>query len=320
VTPANPPAGSSADREIVATRVFDAPRELVWKLWTDPHHVAQWWGPNGFTSTIQEMDVRPGGAWRLIMHGPDGTDYPNKSVYVEVVRPERLVYDHVSGPQFRATATFLEEGGKTRVTMRMVFESAALRDRVAKEFGAVEGLRQTLGRLGEQISRSGPASGEFVISRVFDLPREKMFELWTNRDHLMRWFGPKGFTMPEAKLDFRPGGMFLYHLRSPDGHDLWGKFAYREISQTERMVWVNSFSDENAGVTRHPFSGEWPLELLTTVTFADLRGKTLVTVRWSPLNPTPAERKTFDCGHGSMQMGSTGTFEQLAEYTAKAND
>ena len=315
---ANDPAGSSADREIVATRVFDAPRELVWKLWTDPHHVARWWGPNGFTSTIQEMDVRPGGVWRLVMHGPDGTDYPNRSVYVEVVKPERLVYDHVSGPHFRATATFVEEGGKTKVTMRMVFESKDLRDKVAKEFGAVEGLSQTLGRLGEQLPRSGPASGEFVISRVFDLPREKMFKLWTERDHLMQWFGPKGVTMPYAKLDFRPGGMLHYRMRTPDGHDIWGRFAYREIAPPERIVSVNSFSDESAGLTRHPGNAMWPLELLTTVTFGDLQGRTLVTVRWVPLNVTEAERKTFDAGHGSMQMGWTGTFEQLAGYVPKA--
>src|SRR3954464_6974153 len=148
----NPERNDSADREIVAVRVFDAPRELVWKLWTDPHHVAQWWGPNGFTNTIHEMDVRPGGVWRFVMHGPDGVDYQNKIVYVEVARPERLVYSHVSGPAFEMTVTFTEEGGKTRVTAHMLFESAELRDKVAKDFGAVEGLNQTLDRLGEQLA------------------------------------------------------------------------------------------------------------------------------------------------------------------------
>jgi len=80
-------AHAASDREIVTTRVVDAPRELVFRAWTEPEHVGQWWGPNGFTSTIQEMDVRPGGVWRLVMHGPDGTDYPNESIYLEVVRP-----------------------------------------------------------------------------------------------------------------------------------------------------------------------------------------------------------------------------------------
>jgi uncharacterized protein YndB with AHSA1/START domain len=78
-------------------------------MWTDPNHVAQWWGPKGFTNTIHEMDVRPGGVWRFVMHGPDGVDYQNKIVFIEVVKPERLVYDHVSGPKFHVTVTFTEQ-------------------------------------------------------------------------------------------------------------------------------------------------------------------------------------------------------------------
>jgi uncharacterized protein YndB with AHSA1/START domain len=145
-------AAGSTDCHIVATRLLDAPRELVWKTWTDPKHVASWWGPKGFASTIQEMDVRPGGIWRLVMHGPDGRNYPNKSVYVEVVKPQLLVFDHISGPQFRFCATFIAEGDQTRVTVRMLFPSAALRDKTAKEFGAVEGLNQTLEGLAHHLS------------------------------------------------------------------------------------------------------------------------------------------------------------------------
>jgi uncharacterized protein YndB with AHSA1/START domain len=309
---------SNADREIVATRVFDAPRELVFEMWTDPVHVAQWWGPNGFTNSIQEMDVRAGGAWRLVMHGPDGTDYPNKSVYVEVVRPQRIVYDHVSGPKFRMTATFDEEpGNKTRLTVRMVFETAALRDKTATEFGAVDGLKQTLGRLGEKLAGTAPADRPFIISRSFDVPRERMFRVWTTRDHLMKWFGPKGVTMPQAKLDLRPGGTLHYQMKTPDGHVMWGKFVYKEITPPQRLVWVNSFSDEHGGVTRHPGADAWPLEMLTDVTFDEFEpGRTTVTVRWTPINPTPAERTTFDAGRGSMNMGWSGTFEQLAAYLA----
>ena len=152
---------ATADREIAMTRVFDAPRELVFAAWTDPHHVAQWWGPDGFTNTIDEMDVRPGGTWRFVMHGPDGTDYKNESIYDEVVKPERLVYNHISAPRFQMTATFEPAGGaddageKTRLTVRMRFETAALRDQVALKFGAVEGLGQTLGRLAGYLPQMG---------------------------------------------------------------------------------------------------------------------------------------------------------------------
>ncbi len=144
-------AAGSGDRHIVASRLVDAPRELVWKSWTKPEHVAQWWGPKGFTNTIQEMDVRPGGLWRLTMHGPDGTDYPNESVYVEVVPPQFLAYDHRT-PAFRFCATFIAEGDKTRVTVRMLFPTSEIRDRVAKAFGAVEGLIQTLERMADHLS------------------------------------------------------------------------------------------------------------------------------------------------------------------------
>src|SRR5688500_17035285 len=104
-------AERSEDREIVVTREFDAPRELVWEAWTQPQHVAQWWGPRGFTNTIHEMAVKPGGVWRLTMHGPDGTDYPNKIVFTEVVKPARLVYEHSddnpeANTHFNVTVTF----------------------------------------------------------------------------------------------------------------------------------------------------------------------------------------------------------------------
>lgn len=148
---------AAAEREISLTRVFDAPRELVFDAWTDPEQVVQWWGPRGFTTTIHEMDVRPGGIWRFVMHGPDGTDYDNRVEFVEVTKPARLVYNHgpdgeSEGPSFRVTVTFDEEGGKTRLTLRLVFASVAERDR-AVEFGALEGGNQTLERLAEYLAK-----------------------------------------------------------------------------------------------------------------------------------------------------------------------
>lgn len=138
---------SEAVREIRTTRVFDAPRELVWKAWTDPKHIAQWWGPNGFTTTTSEMNVEPGGVWQFVMHGPDGRDWDNRIVYREVVKPERLVYDHGPAPKFAVTVTLEEENGKTRLSMRSLFETRELRDGVVKAYGAVEGMHQTLSRL-----------------------------------------------------------------------------------------------------------------------------------------------------------------------------
>jgi len=119
-----------ADREFSNSRVFNVPRDLVFEAWTDPEHLSQWWGPRGFTNTFQEFDIRPGGHWRFVMHGPDGVDYKNHSVFVDVVHPERIVFDHISGPRFQVTATFTEQAGKTTLTFRMLFETAAECERV----------------------------------------------------------------------------------------------------------------------------------------------------------------------------------------------
>ncbi|HWK73891.1 MAG TPA: SRPBCC family protein [Povalibacter sp.] len=143
-------AAGTADREILITRLVDAPRELVWQVWTSPEHVGQWWGPNGFTTTIHEMQVVPGGVWRFIMHGPDGVDYPNRIEFIEVTRPQRLVYQHGDDKGeigFHVTVTFTEQAGKTLVTLRSLFPTAAARDFAVSKYGAIEGGRQTLGRL-----------------------------------------------------------------------------------------------------------------------------------------------------------------------------
>lgn len=166
---------------------------------------------------------------------------------------------------------------------------------------------------------SSPAASQpFIIKRTFNAPRNLVWKAWTEREWLMQWFGPKGTTMPVAKMDFRPGGMFHFCLRTPDGHEMWGKFVYREITAPERIVLIHSFSDANGGVTRHPMSPTWPLEMLSTTTFVEHEGKTTVTIEWLPHNASDVERNTFNNSHGSMQQGWSGTFEQLEAYLAKA--
>src|SRR6187399_3415825 len=97
---------NTAERELTISRLLNAPRELVWEVWTDAEHIKNWWGPTGFTNTISKMDVKAGGEWELVMHGPDGTDYKNKSVFKEVIRHKKIVYEHISGPKFLATIEF----------------------------------------------------------------------------------------------------------------------------------------------------------------------------------------------------------------------
>ncbi len=165
-------------------------------------------------------------------------------------------------------------------------------------------------------ARSTPVE-DFVISRVFDAPRELVWKALTDPEHMKNWWGPKGFTVRFSRMEFRPGGTYHYCMKSPDGHDMWGKFVYREIVAPERIVFINSFSDEHGGLTRHPMSPTWPLEMLSTFTLTEQGGKTTFTIRWSPLNASAAERKTFDEGRGGMQQGWGGTLDQLKEYLAK---
>lgn len=144
---------NTEDRELVFKRVFDAPRDLVFAAWTDPNHVAQWWGPNGFSTTIQEMDVRPGGVFRFVMRGPDGKDYPFDGAYVEIVAPSRIVFrgniHDVPGQDVLTTVTFAEHEGKTKLTVHQVYamESDATR-------GAPVGWSQTLDRLAEYVAKA----------------------------------------------------------------------------------------------------------------------------------------------------------------------
>ncbi|HEV2329580.1 MAG TPA: SRPBCC domain-containing protein [Verrucomicrobiae bacterium] len=157
----------------------------------------------------------------------------------------------------------------------------------------------------------------FIISRAFNTPRESVWKAWTDPERFRQWFGPKGCTVTDLKMELRPGGSSHCCVRPPNGGEMWGKFTYREIAEPERLVYAQHFSDRAGGITRHPLSPTWPLQMLTTVTFAEQNGKTVLTVHWAPLNATDEERKTFDSAHDGMNQGWGGSFDQLAEYLAR---
>lgn len=150
-----------SDRAIVMTRVFDAPRALVFKAWTDPKHMARWWGPKRFTNPVCELDVRPGGAIRIDMTGPDGVVYPMKGVFHEIDEPERLVLttsaleDEAGHPQLEVlnTVTFAEQGGKTKLTLRAVVVKSAPEAGAALA-GMEKGWSQSLDRLAEELAKA----------------------------------------------------------------------------------------------------------------------------------------------------------------------
>jgi uncharacterized protein YndB with AHSA1/START domain len=304
------PVENEADRELIFTRVFDAPRELVYEAWTDPRHVAQWWGPNGFKTTIHQMDVRPGGVWRLVMRGPDGADYNNRIVFLEVDKPRRLVYkqDPEKGSEpvnFQVTVTFDAEGGQTKVTMHMLFPSHAAREHVVTKYGAVEGAKQTLGRLAEhlvqlQAGRTGQAPRELVLTRVFDAPREVVFKAWTDREHLQRWWGPAGFTNPRCEIDPRPGGAIRIDMRAPDGAVYPMTGVYQEVVEPERIVFTSAALDEK---------GNPLFEIRNTVTFSEQEGKTKLTLRASVIGETAAAEPYLK----GMNQGWSQSLDRLAQ-------
>jgi uncharacterized protein YndB with AHSA1/START domain len=141
----------TANRELRLTRTFKAPIDLMWEVWTSPEHIVNWWGPNGFTNTIHKMDFREGGEWKLTMHGPDGTNYPNRSIFREIIPFKKIVYQHFN-PDFIATVLFESKGDETHIQWSMLFDTEEMRDIVVKVHGAEEGQKQNVERLAKYLS------------------------------------------------------------------------------------------------------------------------------------------------------------------------
>ncbi len=162
---------------------------------------------------------------------------------------------------------------------------------------------------------------DFTFSRSFDAPRERVWRAWTDAQALAQWWGPKGATIRVLKLEFRPGGMFHYAMAFQPGHEMYGRFVYREIVAPERIVFVVSFSDAEGGITRAPFpqlKNLWPLEVLNTVTFTEQDGRTTIALRGSAINATDEERAIFAGNAASMRQGFGGTFDQLTAFLGKS--
>lgn len=173
----------------------------------------------------------------------------------------------------------------------------------------------------KSVRDSAPAEQEFVIEREFDAPRALVWKAWTEAEHLAQWWGPRGCKIEVLKFDLRPGGVFHYAMRFSAGKPMYGKFVFREIAAPERLVFINSFSDPDGGLTRAPFpqlQGNWPLEVLNRLTLSEEGGRTVLTLRGHPINATSAEAAVYVSMFDSMRQGFGGTFDALADYLAKA--
>ena len=290
--------------------------KAVWDAWTDPKQVAQWWGPRGFTLTTHSKDLRPGGSWVYTMHGPDGTDYPNKTLYHEVEPYAKLVYDHGANddrpPLFRVTALFTAVKGKTKLEMSMTLPTPEAAEET-RSFIKKAGGESTWDRLGEHLIKESSGKEQFVINRTFDAPIGRLYEMRTNPEHFSRWLPPTGFTMQFLKSDIQPGGSALYMMSNGAGMKMYGRAHYLELTPPHRIVYTQQFCDENGNVTRHPAAPTWPETMHTTVTLTEEGpDRTRATVTWEPHGAvTPEELETFVKQRSGMTLGWTGSFDKL---------
>lgn len=301
------------------SREINAPVELVYEMWTNPEHIKHWWGPNGFTNTIYKMDVKEGAQWDFTMHGPDGQDYRSKFNYIKLVKNEKIIIKHAVPPAFQMDVTFIPQGEKTLLTIVNTFESAEAIQAAIKAAKADEGLKQNVDRM-ENYVTTVPKEKESVIMRQFNAPLKAVFDAWTKPENFAKWWGPKGMDVEIKKFELKAGGMCLYCMKTPSGHSMWGRFVYREINPTSALAFVNSFSDENGGITPNPYLPVWPLETLNNLSFYEHEGKTTLIIKGKPINAKPEEIKNFELQLDNMRAGFAGTFEKLDEFLAGINN
>jgi len=299
---ANPPLSLIllSDREIQMTRVFDAPRRLVFEAWSKPEHLLRWFGPRSCPLVECTVDFRPGGAWRFLLRGPDGRPMGMRGVYQEIQPFDRLVstesFDDYPGESLN-TMTLTEKAGKTTLVTRVLYPSKEIRDAVIAS-GIETGAAETYERLAEHLRTMAETSlPELAITRIFDAPRELVFDCWTNPEHLQHWQGaPVGFTVTSSEADIRPGGFFRICMRSPEGQDHWLEGGYREIVPPERLVFTHAWLE----------GGRKGKETVVTVTLNERGGKTELMLRQSGFDSV----KTRD-GH---MHGWNSALDVLAAY------
>lgn len=309
----------SKSNEITLTRVYDAPVDVVWDAWTDPAQAAQWWGPRGFTITTHSKDLRPGGHWRYTMHGPDGVDYANTTVYLEVEKYKKLVYDHGGNderkPLFRVTVLFSETKGKTRMEMTMALPTPEEAEQT-RGFIKKAGGNATWDRLAEYLAKTQGARDMFVINRSFEAPIDVMFKMWTEPEHITKWLAPTGFDMEFIRADIKEGGNTFFMMSNKSGMKMYARAHYVEIRKPDRIVYTQQFCDENEKLSRHPMAPVWPDTMLTTIELTEEGSdQTRVTVTTECHGATtPEELEAFIKARAGMTIGWTGSFDKLEDY------
>lgn len=310
--------------ELHISRIYDAPVQAVWDAWVEPDQVAQWWGPRGFTITTYHKDVRTGGSWHYMMHGPGGVDYENTAQYLLVEEGKKMVYDHGGHkdrpPLFRVTVEFTDVDGKTKMEMTMAMASPEMAEEIKKRVKQANG-NSTWDRLAEYLADRSSDKSIFVINRSFEAPRDVVFEMWTNPQHVSQWLPPTGATMEFIRADIRSGGQTFYAMTTATGAKMYGRIDYQHVRKPDLLVYTQIFCDEKENIARHPMAPTWPETMLTVVTLTEEGpDQTRVTVTCEPYGAaTPEEIATFLQARGGMTQGWTGSFDKLDELLSPSH-
>ena len=310
--------------ELYITRIYNAPVEMVWDAWTDPEQVKQWWGPRGFSLTTHSKDLKPGRRWVYTMHGPDGVDYPNNTLYYEVETYRKLVYDHGANENqpalFRVTVFFTEEKGKTKMEMTMSLETPEAAEQI-KKFIKQAGGNSTWDRLAEYVDQKTTGIDKFVINRSFKTDVETLYNVWTQPEHIRQWLAPTGFNMTYLNSEIKAGSTVRYYMDGPNGLRMYGRAHYIELKKPEKIVYTQVFTDANDNISRHPHAPTWPETMLTTIELVQEDDQhTRATITWEVYGQaTQAEKDTFISARGGMTQGWTGSFDKLEYYLELQN-
>lgn len=284
-------------QDIIVIRTYDAPRELVYKIVTDPKLVPEWWGPRSLTTTVEKMELRWGGQWKFLQRDPQGKSYIFHGVYHTVKSPELLVYtmewdgmpDHI----LLNIDRFDERDGKTIYTSSSIFETVEDRDGMLQA-DMEDGIKAITERIAELLIRynkpemlatsrhgyEGDGSS-LKITRVYNAPRERVWQRWTDPDQYLCWSSPKDYTGSYAKFDLHVGGKYLSCMRGPEGQEIWSTGTYKEIIEPNRIVMTDSFADEHGNIvpaTYYGMGSDLPIEMEVEVTLEDIEGKTRMTL------------------------------------------
>jgi uncharacterized protein YndB with AHSA1/START domain len=307
-TKSNSPAAAGSAPELNITRVFDAPRSLVFRAWTDSEHLARWWGPHGWTNPRCQFDARPGGGIFVEMSGPDGNGHPMGGTVKEVTAPERLVFtngllleDGTFHFEVLNTVTFAEAGGKTTVTLHARILTA---QPGFEQFwkGAFTGWNQSLEKLEDSL---GPVRTITAV-RGFNAPRELVWEAMTDPKQVVRWWGPRGFSTTVHEMDVRSGGRWTLTMRGPDGANYPNQCIFLEVFPPERLVFQNGGRRE----------GGPDINFVSTWTFSEIEvGFTVVEIRM--VFPT-AEGREYVAREFKAVEGAGQTLERLGEHLVSA--